>query len=172
MLIRDLPTEQREQFRAWVERAGQPWEVIQGLTMYEAHDWMQTCVEDSSARLERMLHRLAVQEELFALADPVNERYPDLPMEKVEYFLHGKQRARFQELMRELAEISKVQLITRDRQPWHGAAEEAICCGLEQGGGCTVEDVVDAVLARDPAYPGEQVRRYVEYILETAAGMR
>ena len=172
MLIRDLPTEEREGFRALIEQAGQSWEVIQGLTIQEAHDWMQTLAGDSSASLERKRRRLAVEKELNALAHPISERYPDLPMGKVEYFLHGEQRARFQELMRELQEISKVPLVTRDRQPWHRAVEEVICCGLHQDGGCTVEDVVDAVLGRDPAYPAAPVRRYVEYLLETSAGMR
>ena len=65
-----------------------------------------------------------------------------------------------------------VPLVTRDRQPWHGAVEQEVCDWLDQGAGGTIDDVVKAVLARDSAYPHDLVRRYLVYILATGLGMR
>ncbi len=104
MLIRDLPTEEREGFRALIEQAGQSWEVIQGLTIQEAHDWMQTLAGDSSASLERERRRLAVEKGLErAGAHPISERYPDRLHGKGRILSARRKRARFQELMRVVA---------------------------------------------------------------------
>ena len=57
MLIRGLPTEQQEQFHSIVERAGESWELMQGLTIQQAADWFKARTDDSAARLERRFVR-------------------------------------------------------------------------------------------------------------------
>ncbi|MGA7235932.1 MAG: hypothetical protein WBY44_09640 [Bryobacteraceae bacterium] len=89
--------------------------------MEELALWLETWREDYQANIDRPRRRISVEQELAELERPVRERYPDLPIDKIEYFLHGRHRARYQVLVRELTEICTVPLVTRDRQPWHGA---------------------------------------------------
>jgi len=180
MLIRDLPEEAKRELRALLEADGERWELIEGLTPEEFDLWFKAREEDDAARLERINRRLAVETELRELERPVLNQYPDLPWRKVEYFLHGEARARFQQLRRELREMSDGPLVTRNRQPWHEAVEQEIEIHLRKGGFSihphkgwfTIDQVVAAVLARDSVYPPEPVRQYSTYILETWAGLR
>jgi hypothetical protein len=52
--------------------------------------------------VEQRRRCLAVAREIDGLARSVGELYPDLPLYKAEYFLHGEARKRFQALVREL----------------------------------------------------------------------
>ena len=94
MFVRDLPPEKKKKLRTLVEPTGERWEVIENLSINEAADWMKAREEDCLAQLERKRRRLALGQELNDLARSVSEQYPDLPMGKVEYFLHGEVRAR------------------------------------------------------------------------------
>jgi hypothetical protein len=172
MLVQELPEEERHQLRALLEAAGERWDRVEGFTLEELQQWFGAREDDLKAKLERTQRRLAVETELSELADLVTDKVGDIPMGKIEYFLHGAERERFQELMRELGEMSEVPLVTRNRQPWHDASEQELNRALNRKGGCTIDDVVKAVLARDSAYPAGSVREYVTYILETSAGLR
>ena len=60
--------------------------------------------------IEQRRKRLAVAQEIDKLTRSISKKYPDLPLLKAEYFLHGKARKRFQVLLRELEEMSGVRL--------------------------------------------------------------
>jgi hypothetical protein len=172
MLIHDLPEEGKRQLRTLIEAAGVNWEQIEGLTLDELQALIKPCMEDAEACADRNRRRLAIEEELNELAHPISAQYPGMKMWQVEYFLHGEDRARFQQLMRELDEMSRVPLAIRNRQPWYRAVEEELHRGPHRIGRCSVESVVQAVLKRDSTYPAGPLRQYVTYILETSAGMR
>ena len=118
---RDLPEATKQGIRALTIVAGEPWDIPEDLPVEELALWLETWRDDYQAKINRQRRRISVEQELAGFARPVRERYPDLPMDKVEYFLHGKDRARYQVLVRELTEMCTVPLVTRDRQPWHGA---------------------------------------------------
>jgi hypothetical protein len=61
--------------------------------------------------------------------------------------------------------MTGITLVTRDRQKRHAAGENEILDQLPRGS-TDVEEIVAAVLSRDPAYPPGPVQRYVEYILQ------
>jgi hypothetical protein len=104
-------------------------------------------------------------DEFDSLINPIRAKYPDLKTEELIWFLHGPDQARAYAVDRELLEMAKVRLVTRDRQKWHEAVENEILDQLPHGS-TSVNKIVDAVLSRDPAYPPVPVRRYVEYLLE------
>jgi hypothetical protein len=170
MRINELPDGVKQKLRE-VLAGDLPWENIQNLTLEELDLWVKAKLEDLEQALERKRRRRAVEAEIGDLARSVSEKYPDLPLWKVEYFLHGEVRKRFQELMREIDEMSRVPLVTRNRQPWHQAVEEEIDFQLSRGP-TDIDSIADAVVKRDRAYPPERVREYTAYILETSAGLR
>ena len=61
--------------------------------------------------------------------------------------------------------MASAPVVKRDRQKWHEAVENEILDQLPRRS-TSVNQIVSAVLSRDPAYPPGPVRRYVEYILE------
>jgi hypothetical protein len=69
--------------------------------------------------IEQRRRRLAVQQEIDGLVRSVAKLYPDLPLYQAEYFLHGQARKRFQALVRELQEMSRVPPVTKNRQRDH-----------------------------------------------------
>ena len=171
MYVKDLSPQDRERLRTLTEQAGEQWENIQNLTVNELADWMHAREEDARARTARIERQLVLKQELADLAKPISDQFPALPLWKVEYFLHGDARSRFQAILRELAEVADVPLVTHDRQAWHGAVEAEISMQLRRRS-CSVESIVGGVLDRDPEYPPARVRAYATYILETSAGMR
>jgi hypothetical protein len=58
-------------------------------------------------------------------------------------------------------------LHTSDPQPWESAVKQELYRWAEKGAVGTIDDVVDAVLVRDSAYPRYLVRRYLFYLLVT-----
>jgi hypothetical protein len=168
MLVRDLPDDAKQELRKMYAQDTAFLERLWQLTLEEASLWIKTRLEDSKQTIERKQRRLAMEGEINDLARSVSEQYPDLPLYKVEYFLHGEARKRFQTLMRELNKMSRVPLVRYGRQPWHTAVEEEI----QRRHDTTIDSVVEATLARDPAYPAGRVRAYATYILETALGER
>jgi hypothetical protein len=170
MLIRDLPEEARRELHAAVEAHGERWELIEGLTVEEFEDWMGARADDAKARAERNRRFLLILAELWELEDKAVQIAGNVESWKLEYFLHGEDRVRWQQLRREAEEMCTVPLVTRNRQPWHGAVEQELIRGLERKKGCATDQVVAAVvaavLARDSSYPAEPARRYAEYFLE------
>jgi hypothetical protein len=166
MLIRDLPDEVQQQQKLREVFADDPatLEKIRNLTLDEAVLFIQADMEDRDQRMARKQRRWAVEDEIDDLARSVREKYPDIKLRQVEYFLQDEVSKRFQALMRELHEMSHVPLVARDRQPSHQAVEEEITFQLKQGG-TYIDSVVAAVLKRNPAYPPERVREYATYIL-------
>jgi hypothetical protein len=146
------------------------WETIPNLTAEELTLFCDARPEDLERKLERIRRRAAVELEVMDLARSVTEKYPELLLRKVEYFLHGEVRTRFEQLRHDLGEMSSVLLVTRDRQPWHQAVEREIYTEMKRG--TDIGSVVTAVMRRDSTYPRDRVRAYAEYILETAAGLR
>jgi hypothetical protein len=92
------------------------WQVKSQLTLLASYPFFPP--EDHTPRAQRR-RRLAVEQEIDKLTRSVSKKYPDLPLSKAEYFLHGKARKRFQDLLRELKEMSCVHLVTQDRQRDH-----------------------------------------------------
>jgi hypothetical protein len=170
MRITELPEDVKQELREALV-GHMPWESIQNLTVEELSVWVTAKLEDHEQAMERRRHRLAVEDEIDDLGRSVWEKYPDLSVYKVEYFLRGEVRQRFQALLCELTEMSCPPLVTRNRQPWHGAVEEEIVFQVEHGS-MDIDRIVNAVLGRDPSYPPDRVREYTRYILETATGVR
>jgi len=169
MLIKELPDDVKQEIRARLPDHIS-FESIENLPLNELPRWMAALREDLERRIERKRRRLAVEQEINDLALSVSEKYSDIPLWKVEYFLHGEVRKRFQALLRELDEMSQVPLVTYGRQPWHRAVEDEINLQLKRGA-TDVDSVAAAVVQRDSTYPAEQVRAYARYILETSAGL-
>jgi hypothetical protein len=163
MLIKELPDGVRRELRARLPD-DVPLESVANLTISQLPLWFQARCEDLDRKIGHQLRHLACLREL----DEITQPCADLPLSKVEYFLRGAARTRFQTLMRELDELSEVPLVTYHRKKWHSAVESEIA----RSGSTNVDGVVAAVLAQDPAYPAERVRAYAEYILETAAAER
>jgi hypothetical protein len=63
--------------------------------------------------------------------------------------------------------MASAPVVKRDRQKWHEAVENEILDQLPRRS-TSVNQIVAAVLSRDPAYPPGPVRRYVDYLLEIA----
>jgi len=168
MLIKELPDDVKQEIRAQLPDHIS-FESIENLPLNELPRWMAALQEDLERRIERKRRRLAVEQEINDLALSVSEKYSDIPPWKVEYFLHGEVRKRFQALLRELDEMSQVPLVTYGRQPWHRAVEDEINLQLNRGA-TDVDSVAAAVVQRDSTYQAELVREYARYILETSAG--
>jgi hypothetical protein len=132
MLIKELPDDVKQEIRARLPDHIS-FESIENLPLNELPRWMAALREDLERRIERKRRRLAVEQEINDLALSVSEKYSDIPLWKVEYFLHGEVRKRFQALMRELDEMSQVPLVTYGRQPWHRAVEDEINLQLNRG---------------------------------------
>jgi hypothetical protein len=93
---------------------GDPWnltvqqfsmDVEAQLSMVASHPFWPA--EDHTP-IEQRRRRLAAEQAIDDLARSVGELYPDLPLHKAEYFLHGEARKRFQALVRELKEMRLV----------------------------------------------------------------
>jgi hypothetical protein len=113
--------------------------------------------------LEQRRRRLAVEQEIDKLTRRVSKKYPDLPLLKAEYFLHGKARQRFQALLCELKEMSCVHLVTQDRQRDH--AETPRPSGGRQDG-MTLKDWVYLVWTTATLYDGHPGSEDIHGILD------
>jgi hypothetical protein len=100
----------------------------------------------------------------------------DLPLERLSWFLKGADRQRYEELMRELKELSRPVFVTYGREPWHQAVENAVPSGplgytsLEKMQG-HLDKIVASVMRQDASWPEDRVRRYAQYLIETASGI-
>ena len=63
--------------------------------------------------------------------------------------------------------MTGVTQVKRDRQTWQEAVENEILHQLHRVS-IDVDEIVAAVLSRDPAYPAGPVRQYVESVFERA----
>ena len=106
-LIRDLPEDEREELRTSLEAAGCSWQEVEGLTRREFAVWINAEADLSKAQLDHSSRTLSVMQQLHRMARPIWKKH-DMPMWKVEYFLHGEARTRFQALLRELKEIEAI----------------------------------------------------------------
>src|SRR5262249_36315074 len=104
-------------------------------------------------------------DEFDRLIDPISAQNPEIGAEELISLLHGTDQIRAHAIYRELLEMITPPLVKRDRQKWHEAVENEILDHMP-GRSTSVNQIVDAVLSRNPAYPPEPVRRYVEYLLE------
>jgi hypothetical protein len=165
MKIRDLSPEQLKELLAVCAEAELKCESILDFEIEELPLYIQAAVEDRDARIERRRKFCALMDEFDRLIDPIRAQYPDLEDEKLIWFMHGKDQIHAYAISRELHEMVGSPLVTRDRQEWHAAVEEEVLEQLPRGS-TSVNQIVAAVLSRDPTYPPEPVRRYVEYLLE------
>jgi hypothetical protein len=97
---------------------GDPWnltvqqfsfDVLARLDLTASHPFWPA--EDHHTPVEQRRRRLAVAQEIDDLVQSVSGKYPDLPVWKVEYFLHGEARKRFQALIREPRELKEMSCV-------------------------------------------------------------
>jgi hypothetical protein len=117
--------DEQQQFHHWESRRGDPWNLTVSAFAMDVKAQLHIIANcpyfppEDHRPIEQRRRRLAVEQEIDKLTRSVSKKYPDLPLSKAEYFLHGKARKRFQDLLRELKEMSCVHLVTRDRQRDH-----------------------------------------------------
>jgi hypothetical protein len=97
--------------------------------------------------------------------EPLVDKVGDLPLAKLSWFLRGARRQRYEELMRELNELSRPVLATYGREPWHQAVENAVprnpLCYTDMAAMREhLDQVVAFVMRLDPTWPRGRVRRY------------
>jgi hypothetical protein len=165
MKIRDLSPEQLEELSGVCAAAELKCNGILDIEIEDLPLFIEAAVEDRDAHIERMRKWCDLMDEFDSLIDPIRAQYPDLEHEKLIWLLHGTDQVRAYAIHRELLEMITPPLVKRDRQKWHDAVENEILDQLP-GRSTSVNQIVGAMLSRDPAHPPEPVRRYVEYLLE------
>jgi hypothetical protein len=165
MKIRDLPCDTLKELLAVCAEHDLKCDDIVNFDIEQLELYIRAAVEDRDARYERRRKWCALMDESDSLINPIRARCPDLKFEELFRFLQGPDRVRADAIERELDEMARVPLVTRDRQKWHEAVENEILDQLP-GGSTDVEKIATAVLSRDPAYPPGPVQQYVEHILK------
>ncbi|HYI92019.1 MAG TPA: hypothetical protein VEX68_00605 [Bryobacteraceae bacterium] len=170
MKVKDLPQADLNKLRSFMPTDTE-WDVISDLEVHELPAWIGAILEDLDARIARKRRLKELYLEAERLMDAISSKNPELTPRTIVPLLREPDQRRFWQIIQELDQITKVSLVTRDRQPWHGAVEEEILSRLHPGG-TNVDEVVATVLRRNPTYPPGPVRRYAAYLLETSAGLR
>jgi hypothetical protein len=188
MKVRDLPDDYRKEAYACLRDAGVDPAEVENLPLEELALFAQAKIDDSDRRFAQTLHRIQLADELMALLAPVEAKHPGLPLCKAAWFLPQAQQQRVYAILRELNQLSRPVLVTRDRQPWHAAVERVIEIDhqldfrRENGvhaflvtSGENLDAMIDRtalrVLAQDSTWPPDRVRRYAEQILSTLGGV-
>ena len=104
MKVYELPQLDQDRLR---ELMPEEWDVISGLDLSELDLYIQAKLEDADRRLAGQKRRRQVLQEINKLVEPLVDKVGDLPLEKLSWFLRAGERQRYEELMRELKELSR-----------------------------------------------------------------
>jgi hypothetical protein len=173
MKVHELPQPEQDHIRALLP---DEWDILAELEVEEAALYTKARLEDAERRLVRRQRRINVWQEIRALVAPPGRQVGDLPPARLSWFLRGADRQRYEELVRELKELSRPVLVTYGREPWHQAVENAIPSRTLVYTDLAMmrrhlDQIVTSVMRQDPSWPQDRVRRYVQYLLETVSGI-
>ena len=104
MKVYELPQLDQDRLR---ELMPEEWDVISGLDLSELDLYIQAKLEDADRRLAGQKRRRQVLQEINKLVEPLVDKVGNLPLGKLSWFLRAGERQRYEELMRELKELSR-----------------------------------------------------------------
>jgi hypothetical protein len=173
MKVRELPQSVQDELR---ELLPDQWDIIAGLELEEFAPYTESRLEDIGRRRAHRQRWSNVEREIDQLVEPLVRRVGDLPLEQLSWFLRGADRQRYEELMRELKELSQPVFVTHGREPWHQAVENAVPSGTlyytsQDLMRRHLDQIVASVMRQDFSWPEDRVRRYAQYLIETASGI-